>query len=130
MRGRAWVRAIEETRVLSDEANASYYAQDDPRAAIALTRMLEHLESVTAVTEPWTPRAHPFLKTEQLAFDRALTASRLALVQERLGQSDAAVATWTRAQSHARTANAANLDLPSLRELVRRLDESARSEAR
>jgi hypothetical protein len=56
--------------------------------------------------------------------ERTVTTVRLAIVEERLGDREAAATTWTRAARHATAAKVRNTDPESLREIATRLDEA------
>ena len=57
--------------------------------------------------------------------ERTLTTARLAIVEERLGDREAAARTWARAAQLAAAAKVRDTDAESLRAVVLRLDESA-----
>jgi hypothetical protein len=122
---RAWTAAIDETKEVFELAMAAYFAGRNEEAARALGAYLTFLESSTPSADPWKPPAHPFLDPQGLAMERTVTAVRLAIVEERLGYREAAANTWARAAQHAAEAKVQNTDPESLREIARRLDETA-----
>jgi hypothetical protein len=90
------VASIEESRRYGDRADAAYRATPTPDSVSEVREYLEYLERLSPASEPGKTSEHPLLDANDLAFERTLVASRLAMLEERLGNSPAAEDYWTR----------------------------------
>ena len=54
----------------------------------ALSTYLSYLEATAPFEDPWKAGHHPWLDARGLAFEKMLVAGRLAIVQERQGDSN------------------------------------------
>jgi hypothetical protein len=129
-RARAWIREIDQGRDLLQAADSSYRENRNMEARQALSTYLSYLEATAPSEDPWKAGHHPWLDARGLAFEKMLVAGRLAIVQERQGDSTEAAKSWTRAEDFARAAQMAGTQRRAIRTTIERLDARASRQPR
>ncbi|MDH3405182.1 MAG: hypothetical protein OES32_18570 [Acidobacteriota bacterium] len=118
----SWMAAVGQGFMLTQMSFSQYEEADYPAAREALEDYLSYLEASRPRDERWKLDQHPMLSARELAWDKALTAGRLALLEEREGQSAAAMNFWARAEGYAREAHWKNPGRDNIRRFLNRLD--------
>jgi hypothetical protein len=124
-RAKAWIREIEQGRDLLQSADSSYREHRNQEARQALSKYLSYLEATAPSEDSWKAGHHPWLDARGLAFEKMLVAGRLAIVQERQGDSTEADVSWARAEDFARAAQMAGTQRLMIRATIERLDARA-----
>jgi len=129
-RARAWIREIEKGRGLLQAADSSYRENRNVEATQALSAYLSYLEATAPSVDSWKAGHHPWLDARGLAFEKMLVVGRLAIVQERQGDSTEAALSWARAEGFARAAQIAGTQRRAIRSTIERLDAGASRQPR
>jgi hypothetical protein len=129
-RARAWIREIEQGHDLLQAADSSYRENRNIEAKQALSTYLSYLEATAPSVDSWKAGHHPWLDARGLAFEKMLVAGRLAIVEERQGDSTEAALSWARAEDFARAAQTTGTERRAILTTIERLDAQASRQPR
>jgi hypothetical protein len=121
----AWIEAVKYDGQIGAEAFRLYKSGDPGEARHALAAYLRYLETVAPFSDGWRPGQHPWLDSKGLAFDKMLTAGRLALAEDRATGTNAAESLWQAAASYAREAEQSDTSRAGIESIIKRLDAAA-----
>lgn len=117
-----WLAYVGQSFLLTQIAAGQYTEADYPAAKAALEDYLAYLEASEPRQGSWQPGQEPWLDERGLAFDKALTAGRLALLEEWQNHEAAAARYWARAEGYARAAAWRDPSREKIRKLLRGID--------
>lgn len=120
----SWLAYVGQGFLLTQIASGQYGEADYPAAKAALEDYLSYLEASEPRQDPWAPGQEPWLGEQGLAFDKALTAGRLALLEERENHGIAAAEYWAQAEDYARAAAWRDPSRENIRKFLARVDEA------
>jgi hypothetical protein len=119
----SWLAYVGQGFLLTQIASGQYVEAEYPAAKAALEDYLSYLEASEPRQDSWAPGQEPWLDEHGLAFDKALTAGRLALLEERKNHGIAAAEYWARAEVYARAAAWRDPSRENIRKFLARVDE-------
>ncbi len=118
----SWLAHVGQGFLLTQIAAGQYEEADHPAAKAALRDYLAYLEASQPRQDPWEPGQEPWLDERSLAFDKALTVGRLALLEEATNNPTDAAAYWAQAEEHARVAAWRDPSRENIRRFLERVD--------
>ena len=118
----AWVQAVAFDRQIGTEAFRLFKSGDPREARQALAAHLRYLQVVAPSSGGWRPGQHPWLDSKSLAFEKMLTAGRLALAEERVSETSPAESLWLAAAKYARQAEQSDTSRAAIEFTIKRLD--------
>jgi hypothetical protein len=120
-----WFGAVGESFFASQYVFLQYQKAEYPEAKAALEKYLRYLDSMPPSDSESKPGQNPWLDERGIAFDKTLTLARLALLEERNGNQQAASKYWALARSYAAQAKWKDTSLENVRAIVEHLDANA-----
>jgi hypothetical protein len=102
-----------------------YKEAEYSEAKAALMKYMHYLDGTPARSKSWQPGENPWLDDRLIAFDKALTYARLALLEERNGHQTDAAKYWSDSQVWAGNAKWKDTSLEHIRTIILRMDSDA-----
>ena len=119
---RGWFGEVWASSMAGQYAYTQYREAEYQSAVSALQAYLDYLSLLAPAQDAWATGQSPWLDARGLAFTKALTCARLAILHERSGNQAASETTWVQAQRFAIQAHWRETSKEHIRAVVLRLD--------